>query len=152
MFPQNKFVRIQIMLNITPVSDYVVWVVSSSSNPVRFITSSYVSVRSLSIIASQVRQPFVSIIWAKFFFACRQSRHANTQIQTKIRANERWIYSIFSTPSWFFPDIYGRTNVIQKSIIFISHTPMYAHQFILLIANTRLCRHQDVCFLCQICL
>lgn len=40
------------MLNITPVSDYVVWVVSSSSNPVRFVTSSYVSVRSLSIIAS----------------------------------------------------------------------------------------------------
>lgn len=58
MFPQNKFVRIQIMLNITPVSDYVVWVVSSSSNPVRFITSSYVSVRSLSIIASQVRYAF----------------------------------------------------------------------------------------------
>ena len=47
------------MLNITPVSDYVVWVVSSSSNPVRFITSSYVSVRSLSIIASH-RFPQIS--------------------------------------------------------------------------------------------
>ena len=98
MFSQNKFVRIQIMLNITPVSDYVVWVVSSSSNPVRFITSSYVSVRSLSIIASQDRQPFFEqraflLLLLHFFHQLNSSRSTVLlfAVFEKTKANNEYI-------------------------------------------------------------
>ena len=68
------------MLNITPVSDYVVWVVSSSSNPVRFITSSYVSVRSMSIIASHSLKTALS---ERFYFTLHKSATSSIFSESK---------------------------------------------------------------------